>query len=144
MAILWGHMVPEVMDPGVVVAVLCLAIGNPLNPAPESARWRSGQCGLVILYIERPLEQRERYRSWTFSQRPLPFPILASRRPLKAQTSPSYTNWSSVSRGLSASSLYKNREVCEEATVRLLATFITGVTDSLKLFDSASRADCEC
>ena len=31
-------------------------IGNPLNPGPESARWRSGQCGLVILYIERPLE----------------------------------------------------------------------------------------
>ena len=48
-------------------------IGNPLNPA-ESTRWRSGQCGLVILYIERLLEYRERYRSSTFSQRPLPFP----------------------------------------------------------------------
>jgi len=32
------------------------SIGNPLNPGAESARWRSGQCGLVILYIERPLE----------------------------------------------------------------------------------------
>jgi len=32
------------------------SIGNPLNPGPESARWGSGQCGLVILYIERPLE----------------------------------------------------------------------------------------
>ena len=53
------------------------SIGNPLNPWPESARWRSGQCGLVILYIERPLEYRERYRFWTFSQRPLPFPTSA-------------------------------------------------------------------
>jgi hypothetical protein len=30
-------------------------IGNPLSPAPESARWWSGQCGLVILYIERTI-----------------------------------------------------------------------------------------
>lgn len=29
-------------------------IGNPLNCAPESHRWRSGQCGLVILEIQRP------------------------------------------------------------------------------------------
>jgi hypothetical protein len=32
------------------------SIGNPLNPVPESARWQSGQFGLVILHIERPLE----------------------------------------------------------------------------------------
>jgi len=31
-------------------------IRNPLNSGPESARWWSGQCGLVSLYIRRPLE----------------------------------------------------------------------------------------
>jgi hypothetical protein len=31
-------------------------IGNPFNPVPESTRWWSGQFGLGILYIERPLE----------------------------------------------------------------------------------------
>jgi len=48
-------------------------IGDPLNPGPEFARWRSSQCGLVILCIERPLEKREWDRIWTFSQRQLPF-----------------------------------------------------------------------
>jgi len=49
-------------------------IGNLLNPSPEAVQCQSGQCGVVILYIERPLEYREQYRFWTFRQRQLPFP----------------------------------------------------------------------
>jgi hypothetical protein len=49
----WPHMYVTI-TPSCTYNVLF--IGNPFIPAPESARWRSGQCGLVILYIERPLE----------------------------------------------------------------------------------------
>jgi len=35
---------------------LSWSIANPLNPGPESAWWRCGQCGLIILYIESLLE----------------------------------------------------------------------------------------
>jgi hypothetical protein len=46
----------EADDIGKYLNIPVYQIGNPLNPGPESARWRRGLCDLVILLIERPLE----------------------------------------------------------------------------------------
>jgi hypothetical protein len=41
----------------VSISFILWNVGNPLNPATESAQWRSGQGGLVIMYIERSLSR---------------------------------------------------------------------------------------